>query len=168
LTRLNSSYAKPLVIQAYLNGKSRDQISKETGISAGKTSNIITDWKKGIRIPNIDELREFAVTVKKSGMTMAQCARGYRMAQLMDSLGLSDDDYWESEDTEGDRITTYRTNYRKKMDFLTFVQDIYMNCKQLEINSSNIFSWIKDLLDSRSCFIEDDDDNIRSASLNSQ
>ena len=139
MTRLNSSSAKPLVIQAYLNGKSRDQISKETGISTGKTSNIITDWKKGIRIPNIDELREFAVTVKKSGMTMAQCARGYRMAQLMDSLGLSDDDYWESEDTEGDRITTYRTNYRKKMDFLTFVQDIYMNCKQLEINSSNIF-----------------------------
>ena len=114
MTRLNSSSAKPLVIQAYLNGKSRDQISKETGICTGKTSNIITDWKKGIRIPNIDELREFAVTVKKSGMTMAQCARGYRMAQLMDSLGLSDDDYWESEDTEGDRITTTGQTIEKR------------------------------------------------------
>ena len=68
------------MIQAYLNGKSRDQISKETGISAGKTSNIITDWKKGIKIPNVDELREFAVTVKNSRMTIEQCARGYKIA----------------------------------------------------------------------------------------
>jgi transposase len=34
-----------LVIQAYLNGKSQDNIAKETGISTGKVSNIIKEWK---------------------------------------------------------------------------------------------------------------------------
>jgi hypothetical protein len=170
LTISNFSSAKSLVIQAYLNGKSRDQISKDIGISAGKPSNIITDWKKGIKIINIDELREFAVTVKKSKMTMAQCARGYRILQLMYSIGISDDDYWENEDTDGDRIITSRTNYRKNIDFLTFIQDIYMICKELEINPSNIFSWIKDLIYYRSCLIDndDDDDDVRSTSLNNQ
>ena len=162
---ISSPSVKSLVIQAYLNGKSRDQISKETEISTGKTSNIITDWKKVIKIPNVDELREFAVTVKKSGMTMAQCARGYRIVQLMDSLGISDNDYYENEDTEGDYSSTSSTNYGKKIDFLTFVKDIYMNCKQFEINPSNLFSWIKDLFDYRSCLIDDD---IKSVSLNSQ
>ncbi len=53
------------MIQSYLNGKSKDQISKEMGISTGKVSNIIKDWKSGIEIPNIEELMEFAITVKK-------------------------------------------------------------------------------------------------------
>ena len=58
------------MIQSYLNGKSRDQIAKEMGISAGKVSNIIKDWKSGVEIPNVEELREFAITVKKSGMSI--------------------------------------------------------------------------------------------------
>ena len=54
-----------LVIQGYLNGKSRDQISKETGISTGKVSNIIKEWKRRIDIPNVKDLRDFATAVKK-------------------------------------------------------------------------------------------------------
>ena len=47
---------KSLVIQEYLNGKSRDQIVKEVGISTGKVSNTIKDWKLRIGIPNVEEL----------------------------------------------------------------------------------------------------------------
>ena len=103
------------MIQAYLNGKSRDQISKETGISAGKTSNIIADWKKGIKTSNIDELREFAVTIKKSRLTIEQCARGYKIAKLMDSLGIVDDEY--NHDMEGDYNTTSSTSHEKRYIF---------------------------------------------------
>ena len=55
-----------LVIQGYLNGKSRDKISKENGISTVKVSNVIKEWKRRIDIPNIEELMDFATVVKKS------------------------------------------------------------------------------------------------------
>ncbi len=58
----------------HLNGKPRDQIDRETGISKGKVSNIIKEWKNGIRIPNVEGLRDFTVTVKKSGISIGQCA----------------------------------------------------------------------------------------------
>ena len=83
---------KTLVIQGYLNGKTRDSISKEIGISAGGVSNTIKEWKREIRVPEIEALRDFAITVKKSGLSMQQCAQGYRMAQLMKGLGIDDDD----------------------------------------------------------------------------
>lgn len=61
-----------LAIQGYLNGKSRDQIAKEIGISTGSVSNILRDWKYKIGIPVAEELRDFAVIVKKSGMSIEQ------------------------------------------------------------------------------------------------
>ena len=71
------------MIQRFLSGKSRDQIAKETGVSTGKVSYIINDWKRGIGISDIEEIRAFAITVKKSGMSMAQCVEGYRMFHLI-------------------------------------------------------------------------------------
>ena len=82
---------KSLVIQGYLNGKSRDQIDKEVGISTGTVSNIIKDWKLRIGIPNVEELRDFAILVKKSDISIEQCAEGYRMKNLMENLGITDD-----------------------------------------------------------------------------
>jgi DNA-binding CsgD family transcriptional regulator len=35
---------KSMVIQGYLNGKSRDQIAREAEISIGMVSNTIKDW----------------------------------------------------------------------------------------------------------------------------
>ena len=92
---------KALVIQGYLNGKTRDSISKEIGISTGGVSNTIREWKREIRVPEIEALRDFAITVKKSGLTMQQCAQGHRMAQLMKGLGIDDDT-----DADADGYTT--------------------------------------------------------------
>ncbi len=58
------------VIQRYLNGKTRDSISSDLGISAGGVSNTIKEWKMRIGVPEIEELRDFATTVKKSGLSM--------------------------------------------------------------------------------------------------
>jgi hypothetical protein len=96
----SNSTIKSLVIQGYLNGKSRDQIAKETKISTGNVSNTIKEWKMGISIPGIDELRVFAITLKKSGISPGQCARGYRIIKLMKNLGVVDDE----EDDEGSDI----------------------------------------------------------------
>ena len=159
-----------LVIQGYLNGKSRDQIAKETGISTGKVSNIIKEWKKGIDIPNVEELRDFAIEVKKSGISVGQCAQGYRMVQLMQNLGVADDG-----DTEVDNIGNNGNdgsgrgdghggndgNQKYQLEFSTFVQEIYSNCKDLGIPAAIIPLWIKDLfscyshLDNSGSFIDE-------------
>jgi hypothetical protein len=148
-----------LVIQAYLNGKSRDDIAKETGISTGKVSNIIKEWKNKIGIPNVEELRDFTIAVKKSGISIGQCAEGYRMVQLMKNLGITvegneddggvKDDLNNNNNSSGD-ISRHRINYN---EFSTFVQEIYMNCKNFKIKPAIIFSWIKDLF---SCYASAD------------
>ena len=57
MLKSQNSTIKSLAIQGFLSGKSRDQIAKETGISTGKISYIINDWKRRIGIPNIEEVR---------------------------------------------------------------------------------------------------------------
>lgn len=85
-----------MVIQAFLNGKKRDIIAKENNISTGLVSGIIKNWKEKIKICDIDELRRFAKMVNKSGITIEQCARGYRTIQTIESLGLTHDEYFHS------------------------------------------------------------------------
>ena len=150
-----ASPTKALVIQGYLNGKTRDLISKEIGISTGGVSNTIKEWKREIKAPEIEALRDFAITVKKSGLTMQQCAQGHRMAQLMKGLGIDDDD----EDADGYTTVAIANGSSrigigndiniegKKMDFPSFVKEIYSNCKNLDITPTIISSWIKDMLD---------------------
>ena len=153
------------MIQGYLNGKTRDSISKEIGISTGGVSNTIKEWKREIRVPEIEALRDFAITVKKSGLSMQQCAQGHRMAQLMKGLGIDDDD----EDADG--YTTGSNNSSngigndiniegKKMDFPSFVKEIYSNCKNLGITPTIISSWIKDMLDFYRSYSDDKTDSL--------
>jgi hypothetical protein len=148
---------KTLVLQGYLNGKTRDSISRELGISAGGVSNIIKEWKMRIGVPEIEALRDFATTVKKSGLSMEQCAQGYRMVQLMKGLGIDNDDDEADADgyTTGSNINSSGiglglgsdiTIKGKKMDFPIFVKEIYSNCKNLGIPPANISLWIKDML----------------------
>jgi hypothetical protein len=143
----NPSHLTSLVIQGYLNGKSRDQIAKEVGISTGTASNILKDWKLRIGIPNIEELREFAILVKKSNISIEQCAEGYRMKNLMNSLGIIDDiTDIQDVDSNGNSNIDINSNRRIRYDeFSTFVKEIYVNCKRFGIKSDIIFSWINDL-----------------------
>ncbi len=83
---------KSIVIKKYLNGTSRDKIAQIADISAGTASNIIKDWKYGINMPNVEQVRDFSIEVKKAGMSIGQCAQGYRMFQVMKNLGITDDD----------------------------------------------------------------------------
>jgi hypothetical protein len=157
---------KALVIQGYLNGKTRDSISKEIGISAGGVSNTIKEWKREIRVPEIEALREFTVTVKKSGLSIQQCAQGYRMSQLMEDLGIDDDD------GDADGCTTDSNSSSsngsggdiniegKKMNFPSFVKEIYSNCKNLGIPTAKISSWIKDMLDFHRSYSDNTTDSL--------
>jgi orotate phosphoribosyltransferase-like protein len=55
-----------IVIQEYLKGKTHNQIANETRISKGKVQYLVDNWKKNIGLPNIEEIRDFVVMVRKS------------------------------------------------------------------------------------------------------
>jgi hypothetical protein len=129
----------------YLQGKSMNQIANETGISKGKVHYLLADWKKKIAIPDIDGIIDFIVSVRKSNMSIQQCAQGFRMTNMLMDLGIQDDDavyvYDDNSNSNGD-IGNNQYN-----ELSTFIENIYLNCKNLGVTPANIFSWIKDLLE---------------------
>jgi hypothetical protein len=50
------------------------QIVDETRISKGKVHYLIIDWKNKISVSSPDEIRDFTVLVRKSNMSIEQCA----------------------------------------------------------------------------------------------
>ena len=86
-----SIFVRESVIKGYLNGKSFDEISNENNISKGSVYNIINTWTAQIGIPDIDELREFSVIVRKSGITIKQCAQSFRFIQILARFGIRDE-----------------------------------------------------------------------------
>jgi hypothetical protein len=64
-----------------------------TRISQGSVSNITTEWKTDLGYPEPDDLRDLGIMLKNAGMTSPQCAMGLRIAQIMQSLGLDQDNF---------------------------------------------------------------------------
>ena len=121
-----------------------NKIVQETGISKGKVHYLITEWKHSITQQNIDEIRNFLVLVKKSNISIEQCAQGFRLIHILKNFGIGESDdnsIYEEENDEN------KNNHSKYNEFSTFIQEIYLQCKNLGIASSNIISWIKDVLD---------------------
>jgi hypothetical protein len=112
------------VIQEWLKGKTRDIIAKETGISQGTVTGIITKWKEKTVNPDIENLREFAILVRKSGITVGECAEGFRKAKMLKLLGVDDDE-----------------------KFSSFIRDIYLICTHNSITLDFIGEIIYNLID---------------------
>src|SRR5690349_21595970 len=63
-------------------------MAQETRVAAGSVSAITKNWKNDIGNYDIDELRNFAREVNKSGITIPQCTRGFRMENLLRKFGI--------------------------------------------------------------------------------
>ena len=87
-------------------------------LSAGVITTIISDWRRALRYPVAEELRQLAVAPRKAGISTSQCARGFRFAMQIKNLsldqevGVDDDILLES-----------------------FVSEIYDNCKRIDFAS---------------------------------
>jgi hypothetical protein len=128
---LISSQIEESIIQNYILGHSRDEIAVETGVAPGSVSNKVNEWKRKIEAPDIEELRRFAVNIRKSGMTIKQCIKGFRFLQLLKGLEIA----IENDDIDSD------------LDSLTFfVNEIYKKCKEKGMTSTVVTTWITDLL----------------------
>ena len=86
-----TSLGNDIVIQKYLNGKTLDQIAKETSLSKGTVYNLVKRWKVNFGSTGFEEIREFASIVRKSGMTIQECAQGFRITQILKELGINDE-----------------------------------------------------------------------------
>lgn len=143
----NLSDDASVIIKEYLNAKTLNQIANETGISKGKVHYVIKDWKDKIAIPNIEEVRDFAVKVRKSGMSIKQCAQGFRMLQLLNNLGVGENNGDVKYDDDDD--ATNEIHY--------FIEKVHQNCKKLGIRPDIVPIWIRDLLDCYQTLNEKDD-----------
>ncbi len=121
---------KSHVINDYFRGKTREEIATQHNTSTGNVSHILRDFEKKVGESSVHETIEFARMVRRSGMTMGQCLKGFRMCQLADKLGINTDDDIND----------------KNKDFQDFVYRIYFPCEELGIQPTWIFKWIEDLL----------------------
>jgi hypothetical protein len=84
---------KSAVIQQWLEGKPRDLIAADTGLSSGAATNIIDEWRQNLGIPLANDLRELAITLKKIGISANQCAEGFRIAKILIKCGVGDNEF---------------------------------------------------------------------------
>jgi cell division protein FtsB len=111
------------VIQDWLSGKQRDKIAGDNGLSAGAVTNTVNEWRLALGFSAADGLRELAVTLKKIGITPAQCALGFRAAMTMNRLGVKED------------------------DFESFMSDVYNRSKNLGLTPESIACYLTNLIE---------------------
>jgi DNA-binding transcriptional MerR regulator len=81
------------VIQQWLAGHQRDKIAFDNGISAGAVTNIVNEWRMRVGSYAADELRDLGVTLRRIGISHAQCAVGFRIATMLRRFGVQEDKF---------------------------------------------------------------------------
>jgi predicted nucleic acid-binding Zn-ribbon protein len=114
---------KSLVIQQWLQGRPRNDIAAQNGLSTGAVTNIVNEWRQSLGDKAADELRGFATTLKNIGITASECALGFRVATTMSRIGVNED------------------------SIETFALDVYNRCKNTGLSPENISSFIQDLIE---------------------
>lgn len=87
------SYRKQvMIVRMYLNGLSYDEIAAKVGVSKGTVANVIAELKAG-RFPEasdvreqIEFLRELAVDLRKSGLTLGRAVVGITVLSRLQEL----------------------------------------------------------------------------------
>jgi len=100
-----------------------DKIAVDNGLSAGSVTNIVNEWRVDLGLPSANALRELGVTLKRVGITPAQCALGFRTATLMQRIGVNEE------------------------SFDSFIVDVYNRCKYIGLSPENIAFHLGDLLE---------------------
>lgn len=117
-----SQNIKAVLIQQWLEGKTRDQIAQENGLGSGTISNIISGWKHNLGYLVAEDLRELAVTLRRVKINAAQCASGARVFSIMKLIGLNEEEFHQ------------------------FITDIHKQCISEGIGPDKIVGSLKQLL----------------------
>ena len=117
---------KLAVIDDWLNGDSRYDIAIKRMMGSGTVYNIIQDWRIGIGIQKADKLREIALKLNKTGLSVNDCALGLRMLMIFKKYGIKGD-----EDQE---------------QLIYFLKEIYARCQEVGFTPQKVFDYISDIL----------------------
>jgi len=85
-------------------------------------------------------MREFAVILNKSGISVKQCEEGYRIVQLLKNLGINGE-------TDGYGRNGNNDYSDPNKGIISFIEETFQSCKRLGISPSIVPAWITDLLD---------------------
>lgn len=113
---------KSKVIEMWLLGHSRDSIAATNHISTGAVSNIVKEWEDRIGKDVMRGLREVGVLLRKEGLSIAQCAIGFRIMKMFADQGV------DGEAAEH------------------FVSNLYKECNRLGFTPGNVATHIYDLV----------------------
>jgi hypothetical protein len=86
------THIKEEAIRKWLSGEQRDKIASDISMGAGTVTNIISEWKEEIGIPTADSLRVLATELKRSNINASQCAKGYRLLNIINNLGAQEEE----------------------------------------------------------------------------
>lgn len=140
------------VIRAWLDGKSRDKIAQELGISTGAVSGIIEDLRKDD--PQFDLLREVAVKLKKQNLDIQSFAPLVRLYEVLKEKGLLTDEQ-ESLDMVQNRMEALIVAlevfcFKERLsveDFVSRVTNMYNTADNLGIPIQRFPSYVTELKD---------------------
>ena len=110
------------VIYEWLRGSSRDKIAAIYNISTGAVTNIKNEWRNNIGAYIAEDLRELSVSLKKANITPVQCSTGFRVAKIMERLGITED------------------------QFESFMSDVYDRCQKLELGPDQIEKYLTETI----------------------
>jgi hypothetical protein len=110
------------VIYEWLRGSSRDKIAGIYNISTGAVTNIINEWRNNIGAYIAEDLRELSISLKKANITPIQCSTGFRVAKIMERLGITED------------------------QFESFMSDVYNRCQKLELGPDQIEKYLMETI----------------------
>ena len=110
------------VIYEWLRGSSRDKIAALYNISTGAVTNIINEWRNKIGAYIAEDLREFSISLKKANITPVQCSTGFRVAKIMERLGITEE------------------------QFESFMSNVYDRCQKLEIGPDQIENYLMETI----------------------
>ena len=110
------------VIYEWLRGNSRDKIAAVYNISTEAATNIINEWRNNIGAYIAEDLRELSVSLKKANITPVQCSTGFRVAKIMERLGITED------------------------QFESFMSDVYERCQKLELGPDQIEKYLMETI----------------------
>ena len=110
------------VIYEWLRGNFRDKIAGIYNRSTGGVTNIINEWRNNIGAYIAEDLRELSISLKKANITPVQCSIGFRVARIMQRLGITEE------------------------QFESFMSDVYDRCQKLELGPDQIEKYLTETI----------------------
>ena len=84
-------FLKSQAIEKYLHALSMNEIVRELPLSKGTVHSIIHEWRSKLGGTNVEEIRAFTSEVRKSSITIEECAQGHRIIQLLKKFVINDE-----------------------------------------------------------------------------